>query len=847
MRTLVPLIVSFFLLSACGFGNNDSLYTGLLLNSGTDTIFIGDTIRIDATLTDEFEFDRSGNTRVVWTSSNESVATIDQGILTAQWEGTVTIYATFESFQESLTFTIIPKLTHLEITPDKTDQIKTGDRIKLFAKAFYNNDTSIDITKTAKWVVNNSDIFSFIDTHEVIALASGTAIIQAEYLDIYKNKELSNNNAIKKAMVKGINEPLELGKELNPTLEITYDDDTIEEVIQDIDWTFPSNAFKQNEQSYTPIATGKTIVSASYLNASTEIEVTIIDPLQLYVKSDTNKIELQWHERGNTNYRLYWNTMGDVDTNSDYFEITQKNTFTHQNVERGKKYYYRLAFTDTDGMNIGSQIQVTPRRNTWHKTSSFQTAKSAQTVLQINDSLFVMGGHDFNPETGYSIYNGMITYDLKTGNSIPGSTESGRTNTAACTDGNFIYSLGGLAADQNNNIATDVNHRYDIVKDEWIILEPMHQPLHGHSCEYNNGFLYIIGGLTTSNMYNDKLYIYNISDDLWEEKPSAKISRAFFTSNIKDEKIVIIGGITQNGYTNSVEIYDIQNNEWSSGTDLPINLAYHASSLSNNTLYVTGGETFLNGIYSSTRKTFKYSIDQDFWEAKDNFLISRAEHKSFIYADRLFLFGGTTLVYDLPILTTESMDLTLEKWLLKAPLHFEAKRYASAAVGSSIFIFGGDRESVSTQVDRLDLDSNTWTNTVSQMKQAQQGLTALAYKENIYTIGGLNAKGEAEASLSRYSPSTDNWTDLTPAPTINTYASYTINHNTIYRIGGKETPAQVTTYNIETDEWQTASDLLTARHSATSVALNDYIYVMGGVSNLRDTRVVERYNTKLGY
>ena len=847
MRTLVPLIVSFFLLSSCGVGKNGSLYTGLSLSNSTDSIFIGDTLRIDATLTDEFEFNRSGNTRVTWTSSNDSVATIDQGILTAHWEGTVTIRATFESFDDSLTFTVIPKLTHLEITPDKSEKIRTGDKIKLSAKAFYNNDTSIDITKTAKWVVNNPDIFSFIDTHEVIALESGTAIIQASYLDVYKNEELSNNNAIKEAAIKGINKSLDIDKKLRPTLEITFEDGTIEEVTQDIDWTFPSNAFKQNEQNFTPISTGETIVSASYLNSSTELEVTIIDPLQLYVKSDTNTIELQWHERKDTNYRLYWNTTGNVDTNSDYFEITQKNTFTHQNVKHAEKYYYRLALIDTDGVRVGPEILVTPRRNIWHKTSSFKTEKSAQTVLQINDSLFVMGGHDFHPETDYTIYNGMITYDFKTGNSNTGETISGRSHMAACTDGDFIYTLGGLAVDQNNSITTDANHRYDIANDEWTILEPMRQTLYGHSCEYNNGFLYIVGGLTASDTYNDKLYIYNILDDLWEEIPSAKISRAFFTSNVKDGKIYIIGGATRNGHTNSVEIYDIQKNEWSSGANLPLNLAHHASSLSNDALYITGGETFSDNNYSSTRKTFKYLIDQNLWETKDNFTINRASHKSFIYAGQLFLFGGTKTAYDLPILTTESMDLALEKWLLKAPLTFDAKRYASAAIDSRIFIFGGERASLSTQVDQLELNSNTWTSTASQMKQALQGLTALTYGTDIYTLGGINTKGEADSSLSRYSSSKDSWTDLSPAPTSNAYASYTINHNTIYRIGGKDIPAQVTSYNIETDEWQTVSDLITARHSATSIALNDYIYVMGGISSLRDSRVVERYNTKLDY
>ena len=85
MRSFVPLCL-IFVLSSCGVGSSDSLYTGLSLNSATDTIYIGDSLRINAILTDDFSFDRPGNTRASWASSDEIIATVENGIITAVWE-----------------------------------------------------------------------------------------------------------------------------------------------------------------------------------------------------------------------------------------------------------------------------------------------------------------------------------------------------------------------------------------------------------------------------------------------------------------------------------------------------------------------------------------------------------------------------------------------------------------------------------------------------------------------------------------------------------------------------------------------------------------------------------------
>ncbi|PJI09331.1 MULTISPECIES: Ig-like domain-containing protein [Clostridium] len=156
---------------------NNVLATGITLNKTTDSLTLGQTGNTDQ-LTAKVTPDDTTNKAVKWTSSDKSIATVDEnGKITAVKEGTATITATTQdgsNLSSSCTVTVAGATT---ISLNKTsDLIDIGGNDTLTATV---NPANIGVT----WSSSDSSIATVDANGNVKGISAGTAVITVATAD----------------------------------------------------------------------------------------------------------------------------------------------------------------------------------------------------------------------------------------------------------------------------------------------------------------------------------------------------------------------------------------------------------------------------------------------------------------------------------------------------------------------------------------------------------------------------------------------------------------------------------------------------------------------------------------
>ena len=166
--------------SACsddGDDNNDVAVTGITLSESSITLVAGgETATLTATVTP----DNATNKTVTWTSSDKSVATVEDGVVTPVAEGTATITAKAGEQTAECAVTVNPEGTIIPVT--KVELNKTSLTLNeeasetLTATVKPENATN----KTVTWSSDKTDVATVDSNGKVTAVAEGTATITAK-------------------------------------------------------------------------------------------------------------------------------------------------------------------------------------------------------------------------------------------------------------------------------------------------------------------------------------------------------------------------------------------------------------------------------------------------------------------------------------------------------------------------------------------------------------------------------------------------------------------------------------------------------------------------------------------
>lgn len=121
--------------------------------------------------------DTTDDKEVIWTSDNEGVATVEDGVITAKAAGMATITAMVGKYTASCEVTVLSPLESISISADKeTDRLEIGDTVNMMVKYIPSDTTD---ARDVIWSSSNESVASVDKNGVVTAVGGGKAVITA--------------------------------------------------------------------------------------------------------------------------------------------------------------------------------------------------------------------------------------------------------------------------------------------------------------------------------------------------------------------------------------------------------------------------------------------------------------------------------------------------------------------------------------------------------------------------------------------------------------------------------------------------------------------------------------------
>lgn len=253
----------------------------------------------------------------------------------------------------------------------------------------------------------------------------------------------------------------------------------------------------------------------------------------------------------------------------------------------------------------------------------------------------------------------------------------------------------------------------------------------------------------------------------------------------------------------------------------------------------------------------------DNWELLDsNEPTERHENAYTSIDDKLYLLGGRG---ERPV---EVFDPASGSWVKRANPPLPMHHFQAVSLDEKIYVIGaftGDYpyEPPIPNVYIYDPSSDSWTKGPEIPEERRRGAAAaVAHEGKIYIAGGIqngHASGQVRW-LDVFDPQTGEWKELPDAPRNRDHFQAAVIDGKLYAAGGRRssqatgatfelTIPEVDVYDFSTGSWSPlppSGDLPTERAGSTSIAVGDYLIVIGGESGAQTDAhdEVEAYNTK---
>jgi N-acetylneuraminic acid mutarotase len=220
----------------------------------------------------------------------------------------------------------------------------------------------------------------------------------------------------------------------------------------------------------------------------------------------------------------------------------------------------------SNGAPSNSLFIYDPVSDKWHKGKNMPTARGAPTSQFINDTLYVIGGDATPVYDDKGIYNpqgDVATNEAYTPKNNSWSTKSpmptSRDHLASAAIDGDIYVIGGRQPEKGplfKNLGT--NEMYDSSQDRWISKEKLPTNRSGMSAAVVNGSIYVLGGESTTDTY-DNNERYDPTSNSWTiEEPMLSPRHGIAAVAIDDKIYVIAGGPRAGGsFDNANDIFHV--------------------------------------------------------------------------------------------------------------------------------------------------------------------------------------------------------------------------------------------------------------------------------------------------
>lgn len=243
------------------------------------------TMKKGETQTLQLKYDGANVTgsKAAWSSSKSSVATVNDGVVTAKAVGTATINAVYKGESVNIEVTVQDSKGKLEATQSNIT-LNAGEKQTIRLKY----DGSTVTGSKAVWSSSKSSVAS-VNDGVVTAKAKGTATITAVYKDEFVDIQVTVEES--KSKLEATQTKITLKKGETKKVKLKYDGDTLTN--SKAEWgTSKSSVASVDEGTIKAKAKGTATITATYKGASATIEVTVEDADSLEVDDDNISVKV---------------------------------------------------------------------------------------------------------------------------------------------------------------------------------------------------------------------------------------------------------------------------------------------------------------------------------------------------------------------------------------------------------------------------------------------------------------------------------------------------------------------------------------------------------------------------
>ncbi|MFF0825792.1 Ig domain-containing protein [Brevibacillus sp. NPDC003359] len=243
----------------------------------------GDRDTIQLTYDDE----RLSGSKATWKTSNSSVATVDDGVVTAKGQGTATITATYKGDKVEIRVKVdYNNSGKLEVN-DSTISLKKGERETVSLKY----DGSTISNSNASWSTSRSSVATVSSSGMITATGKGKATITVQYKGEKVEIEVTVDSS--SGMLEADDTSISLKKGEKETVKLKYDGDTISN--SKASWKTSKSSVATVTSSGTITAKGKgtATITATYKGEKVEIEVKVDSKGSSKLEADDTSITIK--------------------------------------------------------------------------------------------------------------------------------------------------------------------------------------------------------------------------------------------------------------------------------------------------------------------------------------------------------------------------------------------------------------------------------------------------------------------------------------------------------------------------------------------------------------------------
>jgi len=260
---------------------------------------------------------------------------------------------------------------------------------------------------------------------------------------------------------------------------------------------------------------------------------------------------------------------------------------------------------------------------------------------------------------------------------VQSATINKRLGASAVSYENEIYLISG----QDNWDYYNTIEKYDENNNQWIKVNDQVIGRRYFTAEVVNGIIYIIGGQTSGGSLVEIVQAYNISSNTITTVASLPTKRSQLNSVVYDGKIYVVGGYLGNNdmTTGVVEVYNPSSDSWTTLSSMPTARECDIALIDNN-IYALGG-------YDGTKplKAVEiYNIENDSWSKASDLPYDLSAYHLASFENFVFLFGDYTRLDEV------NMYNANDESLIKLSTNFTGRRHAAVVrKGDWIYVIGG--------------------------------------------------------------------------------------------------------------------------------------------------------------